>query len=255
MTQLLDSPRKVALERLYNDVLTVDASDMIWALMGTAMHTILERGGIDAAGMIEERLYTEIDGCRISGQFDYMDSDGIIWDWKLASVWEVMNGVKEAREEQLNAYAYLASRNSISVKGLRVGFILRDWSPTELLRTAGYPPHQVFVHTVSLNLLEDTELSLKERVALHRAAALSLPECTDKERWAKKETYAVLKGYAKRASRVYPDEDSAQAFAESRNDLSGRSAYRVERRPGNSIRCQSYCSVSSYCEQWKGLRR
>ena len=251
MTELLDSPRKVALERQYADVLEADASDMIWALMGTAMHTILERGGINTMGLTEQRLYMDIDGCRVSGQFDYMDSDGIIWDWKLASVWEVMNGVKEAREQQLNAYALLASSNGFKPTGLRVGFILRDWSQSERTQNGvGYPPHQVFVHSIPLWSELAASAFLEDRVRLHREAQASLPECSSEDRWAKEDTYAVYRGDAKRARRVFTEYSDAEQYLRSKDET-----YSIHTRPGASIRCQSYCPVNLYCDQWRELKR
>lgn len=236
---------------MYEDILETDAADMIWALMGTAMHTILERGGIDSAGLIEKRLYMELDGTRISGQFDYMDADGVIWDWKLASVWEVMNGVKESREQQLNAYACLATANGYAVRGLRVGFILRDWSPMERVRLGHqYPPHQVFTHSVPLWGSTTAEEFLKERIRLHKEAQTTLPECTHEERWAKDDAYAVVREGGKRASKVFAVYDDATAYA-----IAKSGPYRVEPRPGTSVRCETYCAVSDYCEQWKMLRR
>lgn len=234
---------------MYADILEADASDMIWSLMGTAMHTVLERGGVDAKGMVEERLYADVDGARISGQFDYMDADDIIWDWKIASVWEVMNGVKQSREQQLNAYAYLATVNLLPVRGLRIGFILRDWSQTEAYRRRDYPPHQVVVYGVPLWNKESAESYLRERVRLHREAALALPECSKEERWARDDTYAVVRANSKRASRVFDSSDDAARYLQTKD-----SSYRVVTRPGESIRCQSYCPVSLYCSQWEKLR-
>ena len=178
-----------------------------------------------------------------------MDADGIIWDWKLASVWEVMNGVKESREQQLNAYGLLATRNGLAVNGLRVGFILRDWKATDVLSNPGYPPHQVVTYTVGSWTAETTEAYLKERIRLHREAAQQLPECSREERWAKEDRYAVVKDSSKRASKVFADHDAATAYSEAKGP-----AYRVELRPARSVRCESYCIVSDYCDQWKGLR-
>lgn len=234
---------------MYADILETDAADMIWALMGTAMHTILERGGIDAAGMIEERLYADLDGVRISGQFDYMDADGIIWDWKLASVWEVMSGVKESREQQLNAYAYLAATNQLQVNGLRIGFILRDWKQAEV-SLPQYPPHQVVTYGVKSWEQERTEDYLRQRIRLHREAAVTLPECTKEERWAKEDKYAVVRTGSKRASRLFAEPDAASEYVSAKGP-----SYRVEFRPGRSVRCESYCAVSDYCEQWRQLKR
>jgi hypothetical protein len=255
VTQLIDPPRLVALSKLYQEVLEEDASDRIWSLVGQSMHTILERAGV--AGSVdgesvgeqtEKRLYATVNGWTISGQFDYIDSDGTLWDWKLASVWEVMNGVKDARTHQLNAYAYLAAVNDIEVKQLRVGFILRDWRKHAARTEAGYPPYQVMVYPIPLWPLGQREAYLQERVVTHQAARITLPECTPEERWAKPDTWAARKPANKRASKVFGSAAEAHAWAKS------SPSYIIERRPGVSIRCESYCSVSSVCTQFKGLK-
>ena len=214
--------------------------------MGQAMHTILERGGV--VGQSEERLYADIGGMRVSGQFDYIDDDGCLWDWKFVSVWEVMHGVKEVRTDQLNAYAYLANANDRTVTGLRVGFIFRDWKRSEAAN-AGYPPHQVLAYPVPLRPYNETRDCLEARVALHRATT-TLAECTSEERWARPDTYAVIKTGNRRASKVFNSEQDAEAYSAKRGV-----AYRVQSRPGENVRCESYCSVSRYCEQFQKLKR
>jgi hypothetical protein len=214
--------------------------------MGQAMHTILERGGV--VGQSEERLYADIGGMRVSGQFDYIDDEGLLWDWKFVSVWEVMNGVKEVRTDQLNAYAYLAHSNGKSVTGLRVGFIFRDWKRSEA-KSSGYPPHQVLAYPVHLRGYDEIRDALEARVDIHRATA-TLAECTPEERWARPDTYAVIKSGNKRASKVFNTEQDAEAYATQRGV-----AYRVQRRTGENVRCESYCSVSRYCDQFQKLKR
>ena len=247
ITQLLDPPRKVALERIYEDVLEADVSDQIFSLMGQAMHTILERGGV--ATQSEQRLYADIGGWRVSGQFDYIDDEGILWDWKFVSVWEAMNGVKQGREDQLNAYAYLASANELQVRGLCVGFIFRDWKASDS-KLSGYPSSQVWTYGVKLRSLCDTKSFLDERVRLHQEAREQLPECTPEERWARPDTYAVIKAGGKRATKVFQKQADAALFAGAKG-----SSYAVELRPGTNTRCESYCDVSAYCEQFKRLKR
>lgn len=215
--------------------------------MGQAMHTILERGGV--VGQSEERLYADIGGMRVSGQFDYIDDEGLLWDWKFVSVWEVMNGVKENRVDQLNAYAHLAALNGKAVSGLRVGFIFRDWKRSESTQ-AGYPPHQVLAYPIRLRGIDETAASLLGRVNLHRSSQDTLAECTPEERWARPDTYAVIKSGNKRASKVFADIASAAVYQAGKG-----TSYRVEHRPGENVRCESYCAVSRYCDQFQKLKR
>jgi hypothetical protein len=215
--------------------------------MGQAMHTILERGGV--VGQSEERLYADIGGMRVSGQFDYIDDEGLLWDWKFVSVWEVMNGVKESREQQLNAYAYLAAANGKDVTGLRVGFIFRDWKRSEATQS-GYPPHQVLAYPIALHGIDETRRALEARVTLHHNAQTTLAECTPEERWARPDTYAVIKSGNKRASKVFDDQHSAATYQAAKG-----TAYSVHHRTGENVRCESYCSVAKFCEQFQKLKR
>ena len=234
-----------ALQSQHEGELTEDVSDLIFSLFGTAMHTVLERSGV---GLQEERLFTDICGWTVSGQFDYLDNDGIIWDWKTASVWEVTNGVKAERESQLNCYAHLASVNGIEVKGLRIGFILRDWSKSKAKTEPGYPPFQVMVYPIPLWQHSDGQAYMEERVKLHQAARTTLPECTPEERWARPDSYAVTKTGNKRASKLFTNRNDADTDA-----LARGSGYTVTMRPGESTRCKFYCSVLPFCAQGQKL--
>jgi hypothetical protein len=64
VTTLIDSPRVRLMRDKYNDQLETDASDMIWALFGTAVHHVLESADDPSHVMMEERLYAEVAGGR-----------------------------------------------------------------------------------------------------------------------------------------------------------------------------------------------
>ena len=62
-TKLIDSPQVRVLGAAHKDAISVDVSERVWALLGQAVHTILERAGLREAGMVvEERLYAEVNG-------------------------------------------------------------------------------------------------------------------------------------------------------------------------------------------------
>ena len=57
-TKLIDSPQIRVLGGKHKEDLSVDVSERVWALLGQAVHTILERAGLKEQGMVvEERLY------------------------------------------------------------------------------------------------------------------------------------------------------------------------------------------------------
>ena len=256
VTDLIEPPRLVALREKHSEGLTADASDLIWSLMGQAMHSILEKAGIASGkGETEKRFYAETDGWVWSGQFDYIDEEGILWDWKFVSVYEYINGIKESRPRQLNLYALLASLNGMDVRGLRVGYIFRDWSTRSAQNDKSYPQAQAVAVEIPLWTKEEQEQYLKDRIECHQRAQeailtpdqAELVECTPEERWAKPDTWAVIKKGNQRATRVFPSLEQAELYTADTKD------FRVEHREGESTRCKYYCPVLQWCEQGQKL--
>lgn len=246
VTGLLDPPRKVVLEQQFGDQLTEDVSDKLYSLLGQGMHAIIERGA-KAAGypLVEERMYFDCLGWRVSGQFDYMDNDGVLWDWKQASVYEMQHGIKPDRERQLNVYAYMARVNGYTVTGLRDVFVLRDWHKGEVGRTANYPPWQGVVYPARMWAEDEVLAFIEDRVRKHQDARNALPECTMDERWAKPDAYAVHRAGSARASRVFTTHGAAVNYISER----GWRDASIEKRQGQSTRCQSYCAALAVCAQ------
>jgi hypothetical protein len=67
VTEIISPPRIQRLRRQYNEQMEQDVSDMLWQLLGSALHVVAERGVADGH-ITEERLITEIDGVKLSGQ-------------------------------------------------------------------------------------------------------------------------------------------------------------------------------------------
>ncbi len=246
VTSLIGPPRKSALYALHAQEITEDASERIWSLLGQSIHTILERA--NKTGIAERRLSIEIGGWTVSGGMDlYEEGGGILADYKTTSAWSVKQGVKDEWVEQLNCYAEILRSHNQPVTGLRIIAILRDWSKMEAARDPFYPRSQVVSFSLPLWPSKDTRRFLEERVTLHRQARVSLPLCTDEERWAKKPVYAVMKVGGTRAVKLYDLKDQAETHAAQDKGLI------VQYRPGDSTRCRFYCSVLPFCEQGKGI--
>ena len=253
-TQLINSPKIVALTQKFQDQLEQDVSDMVWSLFGSAVHGVLEHGA-DANHLIEERINTEVDSWTISGAIDLqiLNEDGTISirDYKVTSAWTAMNNKKEW-EQQLNIYAWLVeSVKQKEVKDVGVVAILRDWSRRDAARNPDYPQAPVKEIPISLWSLEDRDLFIRERIADHSDCMFAmdtdsdLPDCTPEQMWEKPTTWALKKTGNVRAKSIYETEDAAQAALEE----AGKE-YEIEIRPGERTRCATFCSVSSYCDQW-----
>jgi len=241
-TKLIDAPQVVNLWRQHHDKIKVDASERVWSLLGQAVHTILERAGMRQEGMIaEQRLFAEVMGWQVSGQFDVMNLESKkISDYKVTTVYKA-NG-NDKWTQQLNVLRWLAHQNGNPVEELEIIAIFRDWRKAEAERNPAYPRAAIQAITVPVWSLEDTQEYIEERVALHQTArAGKRVDCTDEERWYSGTTYAVIKPGVSRALKVYDEHPDASVVPE---------GYVVQERPGEYKRCQHYCDVAPFCEQY-----
>jgi len=261
VTGLLQPPQiRLLTEKNYEDM-TVDVSDEIWKLLGQSVHTILERANEDNEDTItEQRMYASIKGWKISGQTDSISvSEGILKDYKVTSAWSIVSALTDGKpewEQQLNCYAWLnRMERGVHVKGLNVIAIARDWSKFQYQRSGGnYPISPVSVIPIPLWDKDKQEAFIEERVDLHQKSEAEflinkvLPPCSDAERWKKGNTYRVMKKGRKSAVRVLHSQEEADEYLEKQKDTKGLS---VEIAKGVSTRCESYCGVSQFCNQFK----
>lgn len=244
-TALIDAPQRRTLIFHNKDKIQEDVSDRIWSLLGQAVHHILERSQTTAR--VEERLYAEVDGWVVGGQFDrLLMEDKKLQDWKVTTVHKAQ-GDHADWERQLNILRWLCHKNGIEVDKLEVVAILRDWSKSRATDDGGYPVSNAITVTIPVWDLEVTETYIRERVHLHQdsRAGLYVP-CTDEDRWKRPDKFAVLKPGASRARKIFDSMEEAEA---DRKD-----AEVVEVRVGQYLRCESYCEAAPFCPQWnKGL--
>ena len=276
VTGLLTPPRQAALKEFYGDQITEDVSERTFALYGQLVHLLLERAGEhDRNALTEERMFTEVLGWTISGQTDTItltEEEGwAVSDYKFVTAYKFKREytgellIPEEYEQQLNMYAYLLRENGFKVDGLKIVAIYRDWSKLEAKRDKNYPQTGAETHIVKLWSEPVAKAFIEERVRLHQQAMAGdihggfseedLPECTDEERWAKKDSWALKTSRdSKRARKVfYGSHAQAVAWALDPNNKVKR-GFVVEHRPGANVRCENYCLVSEYCEQFRNLQ-
>jgi hypothetical protein len=253
-TQLLNSPKIVALTRKFDDELEQDASDMIWAAVGSAMHNFLEHGKDDNS-IAEERIHAEVEGWNITGAIDLqiINGDAIdIRDYKFTSVWAAMNE-KPDWENQLNVYAWLVEKvKKTPVNSVGIVAFLRDWTKREKEQKENYPEATVVELPIKLWTMEERSTYIRSRIALHSACDFALetdgdlPDCTPEEMWEKPTTWAIKKKGNVRAFKVYETEKHATEALATMDKV-----YEIEVRQGERTRCKSYCPVSQYCQQYR----
>jgi hypothetical protein len=203
--------------------------------------------------MAEQRLYAEINGWILGGQFDRLSfaDGGLIQDYKVSSVWAAIDGTaKPEWQAQLNVLAWLARRRGIKVSRLEIVLLCRDWSASKARAGGNYPPRPVVRIPAPVWPDAETTRYIDERIRRHQAAETladdDLPFCSDEEVWRSAAVYAVRKPGRKSAIKLHATEPDASAHAA---ELGG--AHYVQHRPGRAVRCADYCAVSGFCSQWQ----
>lgn len=254
VTELLSPPRLRRLREQHEDAIEQDVTDMMWSMLGSALHVVMERGQTENH-ITEERLFADVDGSTISGAIDLQqEKDGgvIITDYKFTSAWSVMREKKEWIE-QLNVYKWLVETvKRRRVDGLQICAFIRDFNRHE--SKEGYPAAPIQVLQIPMWTTVEAEQFVRKRLDLHRDAKFAqdlgepLPECSPEERWQSETTYAVKRDGRKTAIRVFSTEQEAKELAEKEKGY-------VEVRPGEPRRCLGFCPVSAWCDQAAGAQR
>lgn len=252
VTEIMSPPKIRRMREKYDDQIVVDVSQMLWSLLGSALHVVMERG--ETSGWIkEERLFTEVDGVSISGAIDLQEEGeaGItIYDYKYTSAWVVMQK-KEEWIQQLNIYKWLVETvKQRKVVGLKICAMVRDYSKHDLREA--YPAAPICVIDIPLWDSVKTEMYIRERLEMHRESKMradfeeDLQNCSNEERWMSETTFAVKREGRKTAVRVFKTIEEATDLAEKEKGY-------VETRLGEPKRCTGdFCWVSQWCAQYQG---
>lgn len=249
VTGLIRPPQMAYLEHAHTDEITEDVSDGIWRLLGSAVHVVLERAKLTNA-LQEEPLGVGMGGWEVTGTPDLWREPADLLDYKVTSVWSFLLGDKPEWEQQLNAYAWLYRCCDFPVERLTIAAILRDWQKSRT-HEENYPPIPFMEVHPNLWAPEQAEEWLSQRVRIHQKAREGdYPPCTSEERWARPDTWAVMKKGNVRATRVFDAEENAMAAcAVSRLEGKAKDWLYMEHRPGKNVRCDDYCTVSMWCDQ------
>ena len=247
-TSLIKPYQMLALERKHADEIETDASDMLWMLLGKAMHHILETGN-HANSIIESRLQVTVGDIVLSAKPDlYHIADKSIDDYKVTSAYSFILGDKPEWEQQLNINAFIYQENGFPVEQLRIYAILRDHMKSKALSDRDYP--QIPFQTVPIALWEfhNIRTFIEDRIQGHEQSKEdpNFIRCSNAERWYKGSQWAVMKEGRKSALRVFDTEKEADDLL-----LTLDSKHSKIERKGAYVRCEGYCNASKFCEQYK----
>lgn len=242
VTDLIGSPLIRQLRIKHWDEIEVDASDMLWALLGTAVHSALQKNA-PSGTVVEHKMQIRKDDYTIVGIPDLYDN-GILSDWKITSVWSFILGAKPEWERQLNVYAYFFLMKGLPVRKLEINAILRDHQVSKRF-DKDYPPIPFVKSDVKLWSPTETFEYILNRLDLHKKPA---GICTEEERWTRERTWAVKYKGKKKAIKVEKSLDAIHQYMDDKK-LS-LTTTTIEERPGIDARCVGYCDVNKFCPYW-----
>jgi len=266
-TTLIAPAQQFQLKQVHGDEVVEDASERIWSLIGTAVHYVIQnavidmkkKGEWDDRNITEKRFYHDVNDKKVSAQIDLFEA-GELMDFKITSIWAIKDALKNGKSDwtaQLNIQRYLMVNNGIVVDHLYVVAIARDWNKSGNMRDPDYPPRVVKL-PIEMWKMQATEDYISSRInALYSE---HLVPCTPDECWETTTKYALMKKGRKSAVRLLDDEKLVMPYAAEKgcavqDDDDGhwelKSDHYVEIRIGERKRCQDYCEVSPFCDQWK----
>lgn len=256
-TTLIQGVKQIILTQRHWDELEDDVSERIWAVFGTAVHALLENEG--DTDFCELELNHKVSNITVTGRVDNYDlKSGIICDYKNTSVFKIKAGLQKDENGEEHGfpewkiqgliYAWLLQKNNLPATKCRFIALLKDHSKTEAERDHSYPQSPVYVYEfpVTKEDLEEIESFIMKKVFQYELFSSTednmIPECTENERWAKKDVYAVKKEGRKTAVKLF----DTQKEAEEKITELGKGHY-LEVRKGESMKCKNYCLCSKFC--------
>jgi hypothetical protein len=250
-TTLIQGVKQIILTGRHWDSLEDDVSDRIWAIFGQAVHSLLESEGEN--DFTEQEMAYQVGDITVTGRIDNYDMrNGVIGDYKTASVVKVKFGDFNDWYLQGMIYAWLLAKNKFPVNRCRFIALLKDHSKTEAKRDYQYPKLPVYVYEfpVTAQGLFKTGLFIKHKIEEYKRCLDldddAIPPCTPEERWDRPPKFAVMKNGLKRAVRLFDDRQAADQLASEKG-----AEYYVEHRPGESIKCRSFCLCCNFCDFYR----
>lgn len=245
-TTLLKGACETILTDRHFDEIEVDVADCVWQIFGTAVHSIFEKSGID--GFREEKFSIPVCNSIVTGKVDLYDMENeTLYDWKTASIWKVTYKDFDDWKKQGLIYAWLMKKNGLSVKKIKFIALLKDHSKSKSRTDADYPQKPVYRYEfdVTENDLAEIEKFIIAKVqdleAQSKLADCEIKPCSDEERWATADKWAIMKAGRKTALKVCESEEQAKELIGS---LGGTS---IEYRKGESKKCEDYCNCKAFC--------
>ena len=232
----------------------VDASDSVWAVFGTAVHSIMEKQDTNT---IKEEFYSvDVLNSKVTGRVDSYDPETkTLHDFKTASCYKVIYQDFDDWKKQGLIYSWLMKKCGVEVKACEFIALLKDHSKSKARIDSNYPqlPTYIYRFDVIAEDLEEIEKFIYSKVEQLEAESKledsELAPCTNEERWATADKWAIMKTGRKTALKVCESEEEAKSLMD---QMGGTS---IEYRAGESKKCADYCICKDFCPFYKSLNK
>ena len=265
VTELIDSPRIVHLRNRHRDKLVSDNFDInIPSLVGQGLHRELQKylkmqHNIDGNWLIERKMCSVFNNIRLAGKFDALWNLKHLYDIKYTGVFKYIKGDWESFEAQLNIYDYMLHMDGIEIEKLFLFVVFSDWKQGKVYKT-GYPKHRKEVIEVKKwSRVAQKDFIVSRLKAWEKNLNLKdnkLTLCTPEERWAGNPVYKLFKApVSKRSTKNFPtraraENYKAKCIANSK-DSSWDNSFIDKGFPQPWKRCEGWCDVKDFCNQYK----
>ena len=252
-TTILHGACETILQERHYDEIEVDASDSIWAVFGSAVHSIFEKQN---TGTEKEAFYSfPVSHSKVTGRVDSYDPQTqTLHDFKTCAVWKIIYQDFDDWYKQGMIYAWLMNKNGVEVKRCEFIALIKDHSKSKAKTDQNYPqlPTYIYRFDVTKKALEEIEKFIFDKVAeLEKAELLAdeeLTPCSKEERWATEDKWAIMKAGRKTALKVCSSEEEAKSLMETMGGTD------IEFRQGESKKCvDGYCVCRNYCPFYKKM--
>lgn len=215
---------------------------------------------------IESHLKVKLKGgvWTLVGTDDHYDElQAKLMDWKTTSVWSIVYGGHNW-EEQLNMYGWMRRKMGFPVKQLVVWALIRDWqkSKAKYNKDPNYPKIPFYKAEFPVWSMKKCEEYIYGKLIEFND---SPRPCTPSERWQVPTCYKVMKkgrksaviatvwrgGEKRSLLSVAEAVEAARTFKKPIN-VDGTQHY-IQKFQGECKRCEDYCLVSGFCEQYKEM--
>ena len=267
VTELLNPPRIIHLTNRYRDqIKKAEIDKLLPALIGIGVHDQLQRylrleGKVNNTWKIERKLTTSVCDQRLTGRFDALYNDKDLYDFKITTAFKALKGDYSDWEKQQNTYAWMLLQDGISVATINICMVVLDWKKVDSFRNQGYPSTRLSI--IPLKLWDQSQqeqfvkTSIRSIISCAHESDKNLPLCSLEERWADKPEYKLFKTPdQKRSTKNFPEKKRAEQYLSvckkrAKEPTDWDKAKIIESVPNQWKRCEGWCDVAPWCNQYK----